>query len=417
MRRGIFLQGFLSPYKKKSISAIMQGMDKVDFLVIGAGAAGLSGALYAARSGLKVLVLDGDSSGGQASQIDVLENYPGLFPPLSGGLLIENLKKQALSFGAKIIGAKALSISKNQDEFEVSTSEGDFKALSLLYAGGARPKKLGLPGEDAFYAQGVSYCAVCDGPFFKGKRVCVVGGGDSACTEAVYLSSIAKEVILVHRRASFRAQRANSIKLLKRDNITVLLNTRVKEILDEEESEAWSKKSGGGNAPGGNASGVNMAGLREQNFASGWIIPDINGRSSGGNGLADGLLGKMPEKTSSGQGFVQGKGEKKGKLSSIVIQNVLTGKEECLPVDAVFIFAGREPETSILDGAYGVRLDDNGYVITDENMQTSLPGLFCAGDVRKKALRQIVTACSDGATAAFFAEKYISDLKMKGISF
>lgn len=367
-------------------------MDKVDFLVIGAGAAGLSGALYAARSGLKVLVLDGDSSGGQASQIDVLENYPGLFPPVSGGFFIENLKKQALAFGAKIVGAQATSISKNQDEFEISTSAGDFKALTVLFAGGARPKKLGIPGEDEFYARGVSYCAVCDGPFFKGKRVCVVGGGDSACTEAVYLSSIAKEVVLVHRRASFRAQRANAIKILKRDNITVMLNTRVKEILDEEESEAWPKTSNKGNASGGQTDSL-------RRFADTGL--------NGGN-----LFGLQTDSLRE-----RSKSFKKGKLSSIIVQNVLTEKEECLPVDAVFIFAGREPETSILEGAYGVRLDEKGYVITDENMETSLPGLFCAGDVRKKALRQIVTACSDGATAAFFAEKYISDLKMKGISF
>ena len=338
-------------------------MDKVDFLVIGAGAAGLSGALYAARSGLSVLVLDSDSSGGQAGQIDILENCPGVFPPVSGGIFIDNLKKQAVSFGARILSGSALSISrvpyaasfsegqaseKNLNglevppdtiyEFSVSSTAGEIRARSVLFATGASPKKLGCPGEEEFYAKGVSYCAVCDGPFFRKKKVVVVGGGDSACTEAVYLSSIASEVYLVHRRATFRAQKANALKILKMDNITVLLNTKVLEIC----------------------------------------------------------------------------GEGKPVVSSIKIQNVITEKESALPADAVFIFAGREPDTSVLSTLYGVRLDESGYVITDENMQTSVPGFFCAGDVRKKALRQIVTACSDGAVAAFNAEKYISDLKIKG---
>lgn len=323
-------------------------MNEVDFLIVGAGPSGLSAALYASRAGLSVKVLDADSSGGQTGQIDVLENYPGLYPPVSGSEFIGNLRKQASSFGAEILKGKALSIeiggAPGSGRFRVlyeslETSEStEIFAKAVLYAVGAVPRKLEVPGENECFGRGVSYCAVCDGPFFRNRNVIVVGGGDSALSEAVYLSSICKHVELVHRRSTFRAQKAVSVKILKAENVSVRLNTVVQEI----------------------------------------------------------------------------KSNKAGNVSSAVLKNVLTEREEDFPTDAVFIFAGREPDVSLIENIEGLRLDPSGYVVTDECMRTTVSGLFCAGDVRKTPFRQVVTACSDGAVAAFYAEKYISDLKMKG---
>ena len=327
-------------------------MCEIDFLIIGSGAAGLTAAIYAARSGISVLVLDSSSQGGQAFQIDELENYPGVFPSIKGSAFIDNMKKQALNFGAVIQEGEAKSIKKEGDFFYVSTVSDDeeagtqtqfqYKAKALLYAAGSVPRHLGIPGEKRFLGKGVSYCAVCDGPFFKNKKVVVVGGGDSALSEAVYLSRIAKQVELIHRRSSFRAQKAVSMKILKADNINVTLNT---------------------------------------------VVEEISGS----------------------------KGGKYKNVSEVKVKNVITGVESVIETDAVFIFIGMEPKTSILDELkdYGLSFSEGGYIKTDESMQTGVEGFFCAGDVREKPFRQVVTACSDGAIAAHTAGIYLEDLKAK----
>ena len=301
-----------------------------DYIIAGAGAAGLASAQYSARAGLQTIVLDLSEPGGQALQIAQLENYPGIFPAVSGSAFMNTMRTQAESFGAVIKQTSVLSIDKIGNTFHVHTKNGCYDAPALLLATGAEHKMLGVPGEKELTGSGVSYCAVCDGPFFRGRTIIVVGGGDSACTEALYLATLSRHVMLVHRRAQLRAQKAVADRLLADKNITVRYNTVVKEIRG------------------------------------------------------------------------------KGHVESVVIADTETGGQSELPADAVFIFAGMNPRTELADF---LPKDDGGYFVTDENMQTVMPGLFCAGDVRSKTFRQIVTAVSDGAVAAHQAEQYIRAIR------
>lgn len=297
-----------------------------DFIIIGAGAAGLSAAQYGARSGLSTLVIDLASSGGQALNIFKLENYPGVFPAVKGNDFISNMQAQAEKFGAKIIQTKVGSIDKIGKKFIIKTDNGEYKSTALLIATGAEHRKLNVPGEKEFYGAGVSYCATCDGPFFKNKKIVVVGGGDSACDEAFYLASLTDNVLLVHRRMQLRAQKAVQEKVLNNEHITVRYNTVVKEI----------------------------------------------------------------------------KGERK--VKSVVLENVETHETTELPCDAVFVFAGMKPRTDLVEM---LPRDDVGYLITNYRMETAIPGLYAAGDVRAKPFRQLITAASDGAIAAHQANEYV----------
>ena len=204
--------------------------DFYDFVVIGAGAAGLTAAQYGSRSGLDTLVIDSGEAGGQALNIFNLENFPGFFPAVRGSDFIKNMKEQAKSFGAEIAQTGVKSIDKIKNKFVIETGKGQISAFAVLIATGAAHKKLGVPGEKEFEGRGVSYCATCDGPFFRGGRIVVVGGGDSACDEAFYLSSLADSVILVHRRGELRAQKAIQQKLQKAKNLTVLFNSEIQKI-------------------------------------------------------------------------------------------------------------------------------------------------------------------------------------------
>ncbi len=204
--------------------------DFYDFVVIGAGAAGLTAAQYGSRSGLDTLVIDSGEAGGQALNIFNLENFPGFFPAVKGSDFIKNMKEQAKSFGAEIAQTSVKSIDKIKNKFVIETGKGQISAFAVLIATGAAHKKLGVPGEKEFEGRGVSYCATCDGPFFRGGRIVVVGGGDSACDEAFYLSSLADSVILVHRRGELRAQKAIQQKLQKAKNLTVLFNSEIQKI-------------------------------------------------------------------------------------------------------------------------------------------------------------------------------------------
>ena len=302
-----------------------------DFVIVGAGAAGLTAAQYGARSGLKTLVIDASTAGGQALNINQLENYPGLYPYVSGTDFIENMKSQAQEFGAKFINAAVKAIDKIKDKFVLNTSKGKYTAYSVLVATGAEHRTLGCPGEKEFSGRGVSYCATCDGPFFKGKKIFVVGGGDSACEEAFYLSSLTDEVILVHRRDKLRAQKAIQEKILKSQKIKVLYNSE---------------------------------------------ITEIKGTS---------------------------------KVESVVIKNSQTGSIAETDADAVFIFVGMIPRTSLVQM---LKKDDNGYLITNYRMETVVPGMYAAGDVRAKSFRQVVTACADGALAAHQAHEYVQTFKL-----
>ncbi|MCR4954684.1 MAG: thioredoxin-disulfide reductase [Treponema sp.] len=296
-----------------------------DFIIIGAGPAGLSAATYAARGGLKTVVLENASEGGQVVQIADLENYPGVFPAVNGYDFISTMKDQAEHFGAVIKHVQVSSIDKKGNDFVVKTKDTDFTAPTLLIATGAFHRNLEVPGEKEFTGRGVSYCAVCDGPFFKNKKIFVVGGGDSACSEAIYLSTVSKDVTIIHRRDSFRAQKSVVDKML---------SVGVKPIYDS-------------------------------------VVKEIKGSA---------------------------------KVESIIIENVITKETTELAADAVFIFAGMLPQTALVEM---LPKDVAGYIITDEKMETSIPGLYAAGDVRSKSFRQVVTAVSDGAIAANSAKERI----------
>ena len=299
--------------------------EKFDYVIIGAGCAGLASAQYAARGGLSVLMLDLAGAGGQVLQIADLENYPGVFPAVDGATYMMTMQKQAESFGAKIVQAQVLSIDKTGGSFLVKAKKASYEATCLCIATGAIHRNLEVPGEKELSGRGVSYCATCDGPFFRNKKIVVVGGGDSACSEAIYLSTISGDVSIIHRRDKFRAQQAVIDKMLE---------AGVKPVYDS-------------------------------------VVKSINGQ---------------------------------GRVQSVTIENVKTGEQSELSTDAVFIFTGMLPQTDLVEM---LPKDPSGYILTDENMETSVPGLFAAGDVRSKPFRQVVTAVSDGAIAAHVASERI----------
>lgn len=292
--------------------------ENYDYIIIGAGPAGLASAQYAARSGLNVIVLDMAGAGGQVMQITELENYPGVFPTVNGSDFMENMQKQAEAFGAKIELTQITSIDKTGQNFVVKSKNKSYEAPYLCIATGAVHRNLEVPGEKELTGRGVSYCAVCDGPFFKNRKIIVVGGGDSACSEAIYLSNLSKDVSIVHRRDSFRAQKAVVDKML---------SAGVNPIYDS-------------------------------------VVKSINGE---------------------------------GRVQSVTLENVKTKEQTEVPADAVFIFTGMLPQTELVEM---LPKDEGGYIKTNEQMETAMPGLFAIGDVRSKSFRQIVTAVSDGAIAA-----------------
>ena len=301
-----------------------------DLIIIGSGPAGLSAAQYGARANLKTLVIENGSTGGQVLNINEFVNYPGVFPAVSGVDFINTMVEQAKSFGTEILTSTVSSIDKIKNQFIVKTDKGDFKSFALVIATGAAHRKLGVPGEKELTGMGVSYCATCDGPFFKNRKVVVIGGGDSACDEATYLATLASEVTIIHRKASLRAQKAVADKVLNNPKIKVIFNTVVKEI----------------------------------------------------------------------------KG--KYKVDELVLGNTETKEESTLKADGVFIFIGMIPQTDLVEM---LPKDEGGYIKTNENMETAIKGMYCVGDIRSKLFRQVVTATSDGATAAFSAGLYIRELK------
>jgi thioredoxin reductase (NADPH) len=313
---------------------MLSGID-ADLVIIGAGPAGLTAAQYGARANLSVLALEQLSPGGQALYIDALENYPGIAPGKSGFEFSEDLRLQAEGFGAKILTEDVKTINKEGDLFTIALASGKIlKAHAVIIATGAKHRPLGIPGEKEFSGRGVSYCATCDGPFFRDKKIFVVGGGDTACVEAQYLSHLSNQVILIHRRDKFRAQKALADRVLHNPNINVRFNTVMKEI-------------------------------------------------RGGN-----------------------------KVTSVLLEENGTSGEES--ADAVFIFTGIVPQTTLVSGinnSLKAELDEDGYIVTDQEMATSVPGLFAAGDVRTTPFRQVVTAAADGAVAAHCAAAYIDSLK------
>jgi thioredoxin reductase (NADPH) len=307
-------------------------LDK-EVIIIGGGAAGLTAAQYSARSNLSTLVIEELATGGQALIIDRLENYPGFPEPINGMEFSQRMEEQAKRFGAEIVGATVTGLRKAAHYFEIETTRGVLTSHVVILATGAKHKTLDIPGELEFTGRGVSYCATCDGPFFKNRKILVVGGGDAACDEGTFLSGLTEKVTVVHRRDRFRAQRSIAERVLHNPHIEARFSTIVKEI----------------------------------------------------------------------------KGDTK--VRSVVLVDLNTGKEYEEEFDAVFVFIGSIPQTQLVPD---VPKDEGGYVITNARMETSVPGLYCVGDVRNTPFRQLVTVAADGAVAAHCAAQYIDELRGEG---
>lgn len=299
-----------------------------DLIIIGGGPAGFTAGIYAQRARLKTLLLEKEMLGGQIAVSDIIENYPG-FPSISGAGLMEKFEEHARGLGLEIKMADVMDIQDKGKEKIVKTSEGDLPTKAVIVATGAKSKRLGISGEKEFTGKGVSYCATCDGPFFKNQQVLVVGGGDTAVKEAVYLSKIAGKVYIAHRRDQLRAEKVIQEKAASTSNIEMLLS---------------------------------------------YVLREIKGKIA---------------------------------VEKVVLQNLKDNTLKELAVEGVFIFVGINPTTDFVD----VEKDGNGFIKTDQNMQTSVKGIFAAGDCRTTPLKQVSTAVGDGAIAAFMAEKYIEDMR------
>lgn len=298
-----------------------------DMLIIGGGPAGYTAALYAARAGLTVLVLEKLVPGGQMALTHRIDNYPGFENGIDGFALGASMRAGAEQFGAETRLTEVLSLDLRADPKSAGTSEGTFYGSTVVLATGAGPRPLGVPLEKELTGQGVHYCAACDGMFYRGKTVVVVGGGNSAAADALLLSRVAKKVILVHRRDTLRAERSSREPLERAENVEFRWNSVVTELLQD------------------------------------------------------------------------------GQVTGVKLRNVVTGEESVLDCGGVFISVGRQPATELVKGQ--LNLDEGGYVIADESTLTNIAGVFAAGDVRSKAVRQIVTAVADGAAAVHRAEEFL----------
>jgi thioredoxin reductase (NADPH) len=302
-----------------------------DLIIAGGGPAGLTAGLYAARAKMRVLLVEKMAPGGQAATTFLIENYPGFPDGIAGPDLALAMETQAKKFGLEVASGEIKSLASREPYWELETDGQKLAAKGIIIATGVESKKLGVPGEETLRGRGVSYCGTCDGPFFKGQEIGVIGGGDSAVDEALYLTRFASRVYLIHRRRSLRAEKILQERAFQNPKIEILWDTIVTKVLGETGVE-----------------GLEIMDLRSK---------------------------------------------------------------ECrtLPVSGVFFYVGLVANTGFLKGV--VNLDEQGYVMTDDNMATSARGVFAAGDVRRKILRQVATAVGDGAAAAFSAERYIESHK------
>lgn len=301
-----------------------------DVIIVGGGPAGLTVGTYTSRARLKSLLIERALPGGQVTTIEWIENYPGFDEGISGIELSQRMEKQARWFGLEIIQGTVSEISLQDKIKNIFLEQGrEFETKALILATGANPKPLMVEGEEKYRGRGVSYCATCDGAFFRDKKIAVIGGGDSAVQEAISLTRFADIVYVVHRRDELRA-----IKIIQE---RAFANPKIKFI--------WNS-----------------------------VVEKIEGEET---------------------------------VNALFLKNVKTGEESVVNVEGIFIYVGYAPNTEFLKGL--VRLDENNYIITDEKMSTSVPGVFAAGDVRAGSVKQIAVAVGDGATAAIAAEKYIEE--------
>lgn len=303
-------------------------MNKYDVAIIGEGPAGMSAAIYATRAGLKTAVFEKAFSGGQMSVTPDIDNYPG-FENISGFDLSMNMSNHAKKLGAEVIRADITDFEFSDMNNIIRTTKDKYLAKTVILALGASHRKLGAPGEEKFTGLGVSYCATCDGNFFRNRDVCVIGGGNTALEDALYLSKICSKVYLIHRRDSFRGFETLSSRIFDTENIVTVLDS---------------------------------------------VVESINGDK---------------------------------RVSSVTVKNVKTSESSEIPVSGCFIAIGMTPNTELLKGK--VNLSDSGHIDASEDTETNLPGVFAAGDIRKKPLYQIITAAADGAVSASRAGIYIAE--------
>ena len=300
-----------------------------DVIIIGGGPAGYTAALYCARAGLDTVILEKLSAGGQMATTAQIDNYPGFEEGIDGFELAQKMQQQAERFGAKSELSEVQSVQLKGEIKEIITDSGRIKGKTVIIATGANPRKMGIDKEDALVGRGVGYCAHCDGMFYRGKTVAVVGGGNTAAADAMLLSRICETVHLIHRRDTLRATKIYHEPLMQTDNVLFHWNSKVVDLTED------------------------------------------------------------------------------GKVSGIVLENIKTGERETVAVDGVFVSIGRQPATELFEGQ--LDLDEAGYIVADETTKTSVAGVFAVGDVRQKALRQVVTAVADGAVAAHYADEYLAE--------
>jgi thioredoxin reductase (NADPH) len=297
-----------------------------DVIIIGGGAAGLTAGLYAQRAGLRALLIEKLMTGGQAATTAHIDNYPGFDEGIGGMELGMKMEAHALRFGLEIIYDEVVGLALTGDVKTVTVSDTAYEAKTVILAMGAKNRLLNVEGEEKFTGRGVSYCATCDGAFFAGKDVAVIGGGNTAVEDAIELSRIANKVYLIHRRNELRADKILADQLDNAENIVKVFDS---------------------------------------------VAENIGGEST---------------------------------VEALTVKNVKTQEVTTLPVQGVFVAIGQTPNSELVKNI--VDTDSNGFIITDENMRTSVEGVFAAGDIRLKALRQVITAASDGAIAAYSAIPY-----------
>jgi thioredoxin reductase (NADPH) len=301
-----------------------------EVIIVGAGPAGMTAALYAGRSMLRTVVLERGAPGGELLNTELIEDYPG-FEHVLGWELAQKFESHARKFGAEFRTAGVTAIRKQGDMFECVCDNGEvYRAPAVIVTAGGTPIKLGIPGEVEYAGKGVSYCAICDGAFFRGQTIAVIGGGDAACEEADFLTRYAAKVYLIHRRDEFRASKIVQKRVFENPKIEIIWDTVVEQV----------------------------------------------------------------------------HGDEAGLVHHLALRNTKTNALSELPATGMFVFIGFRPNTGIIEEH--IEHDAMGYLLTDSHMQTSIPGLFAAGDVRVQLTRQVTTAVGDGTTAAIAAEKYLT---------